>query len=191
MTASVPGVFVAGELTGIAGAVVAELEGRLAGDAAASYLGRSDTVRTVSDHVKTMAKLRQAMRFADLLGQIYTLQPGWMTWPNDDTVVCRCEDVTWGTVRRAVESGAMKVQAVRGLTRCGMGYCQGRTCGPALNSLVAALTGAHPGQVGDLDSRPVVMPVALRDVAKAEGPIDPKTLSETSIPEVAPLRTDR
>ena len=178
MAASVPGVFVAGELTGIAGAVVAELEGRLAGNAAASYLGRSKAARTAGDQATTIGKLRRAMSFADLLGQIYTLQPGWMTWPNNDTLVCRCEDVSWGTVRRAAESGAMKVQAVRGLTRCGMGYCQGRTCGPAVVSLVAALTGARLSQVGDLDSRPVMMPVALGEVAKVDELRDPEAPPE-------------
>ena len=184
MAASIPGVFVAGELTGIAGAVVAELEGRLAGNAATAYLGRWTAARTSPDQAKTMAKLRRAMSFADLLGQVYALQPGWITWPTDDTLACRCEDVSWGSVRRAIESGAMTVQAVRGLTRCGMGYCQGRTCGPALSSLVAAVTGARLGQVGDLDSRPVVMPVALLEVAKANGLTDPEMPSEGSTPNL-------
>jgi thioredoxin reductase/bacterioferritin-associated ferredoxin len=166
MATSVPGVFVAGELTGIGGAVVAELEGRLAGHAAASYLGSVPEPASVSDCRKAASKLRRASNFADLLGEIYTLQPGWTKWLTDSTIVCRCEDVTWGTVRRAVERGTRTVRSVRGVTRCGMGYCQGRTCGPALAMAIAAVTGDSLVDLGDLHSRPVATPVALGDVAE-------------------------
>lgn len=166
MATSVPGIFVAGELTGIGGAVVAELEGRLAGHAAASYLGSAPGPASISDCAKAASKLRRASSFADLLGEIYTLQSGWTKWLTDPTVVCRCEDVTWGTIRRAIEGGTRKVRSVRGVTRCGMGYCQGRTCGPALAMTIAALTGASLGDLGDLHSRPVATPVPLVEVAE-------------------------
>ena len=180
MATSVPGVFVAGELTGIGGAVVAELEGRIAGHAAASYLGRAPGPDSASDCREATSKLRRASTFADLLGQIYTLQPGWTAWPTDSTVVCRCEDVTWGSIRRAIDSGTKSVRAVRGVTRCGMGYCQGRMCGPVLEMAMAELTGASLGDSGDLHSRPVAIPVPLREVAKG-----------TDLPEleVSPGRT--
>jgi hypothetical protein len=166
MATSVPGVFVAGELTGVGGAVVAEVEGRLAGHAAASHLGRAPGPASKSDCGKAASKLRRASTFAGLLGEIYRLQLGWTTWPTDSTILCRCEDVTWGTIRRAIDTGTKTVRAVRGITRCGMGYCQGRTCGPALEMAIAALTGASLGDSGDLHSRPVAIPVPLREVAK-------------------------
>jgi D-hydroxyproline dehydrogenase subunit alpha len=170
MATSVPGVFVAGELTGVGGAVVAELEGRLAGHAAASYLGRAPGPVSKSECEKVSSKLRRASSFADLLDEIYALQPGWTTWPTDSTILCRCEDVAWGTIRRAIDTGTRTVQAVRGLTRCGMGYCQGRTCGPALAMAIAAFTGACLGDSGDLHSRPVAIPVPLHEVAKWSNP---------------------
>lgn len=182
MASSVPGVFVAGELTGVGGAVVAELEGRIAGHAAASYLGRAPGPASATEWAKAVLKLRRASTFADLLGDIYGLQPGWTTWQTASTVFCRCEDVTWDTLRHAIDVETKSARAVRGLTRCGMGYCQGRTCGPALEMAIAALTGARLGDSGDLHSRPVAVPVPLHQVAEWSDLSEP----ERSSGDVAP-----
>jgi D-hydroxyproline dehydrogenase subunit alpha len=46
--------------------------------------------------------------------------------PNDDTLVCRCEDVKYGLLKKYNSQRTAKLQ-----TRCGMGACQGRVCGAA------------------------------------------------------------
>jgi NAD(P)H-nitrite reductase large subunit len=46
----------------------------------------------------------------------------------DDTIVCRCEEVTVEEIRKAIREGAVDVTGVKRRTRAGMGLCQGRTC---------------------------------------------------------------
>ncbi|HEY1915621.1 MAG TPA: FAD-dependent oxidoreductase [Streptosporangiaceae bacterium] len=166
LATSVAGVFAAGEITGIGGAEAAELEGYLAGASAARYLERIHPVAYAARTRVLRDRLVRARRFAALLEEAYPLPGGWLTWPQPDTVVCRCEDTRWAQLGAAVQAGARDVRAVKGLTRCGMGYCQGRICGPAVQAAVAAATGLPVSQVGDLHSRPVLTPVPLGVIAE-------------------------
>ena len=59
----------------------------------------------------------------------------------DDTIICRCEEVTYGEIREAVELGLVDPGVVRKYTRAGMGSCQGRTCQRELMRLIKALSG--------------------------------------------------
>ena len=144
MASSTPGLFVAGELAGVAGAEVAELEGELAGHAAASLIGLPDG-RTVLDRERHLRRLRTSRTFVRSLDTLYPLAVGWTSWLDPSTVFCRCEQTTWEQVGSAVSHGATRAREVRSLTRCGMGYCQGRTCGPALQLAISALTGDPVG----------------------------------------------
>jgi hypothetical protein len=158
---SVPGVFAAGEVTGIGGAEVAELEGYLAGVSAARYVGLAGgpAVRGVR------VRLGRARRFAAGLDRAYPFRGGWLDWPEAGTVVCRCEETVWGAIGQAVEAGAGDLRSVKGMTRCGMGYCQGRVCGPILQYAVAAATGRPLTEAGDLHARPLTGPVTLGEIA--------------------------
>jgi thioredoxin reductase len=162
---SVAGVFAAGEVTGIGGADVAELEGYLAGASAARFLGRLHPVAYAARTRALRSRLGPARRFAALLDAAYPLMSGWLDWPDPDTVACRCEDTRWEQIGAAVAAGAGDVRAVKGLSRCGMGYCQGRICGPALQFAVAAAAGRSLTEVGDLHTRPVLSPVPLAAIA--------------------------
>ena len=72
------------------------------------------------------ARLRS---FAAALSDVYAIQPGWQQWLTDDTVVCRCEEVTARELRRATaERGADGLRALRLTSRAGLGLCQGRVC---------------------------------------------------------------
>ncbi len=154
---SVPGVFAAGETTGVAGADVAELEGYVAGASAARAVGG-----TAGDEERRLQRVRVALerarRFARRLDDLYPWRAGGLDWPRADTLVCRCEEVPWTAIGAAVADGARDVRAVKGVTRCGMGYCQGRVCGPALQQAVAAATGRGLSAVGDLGTRPADQP---------------------------------
>ena len=165
LATSVAGVFAAGEVSGIGGAQVAELEGYLAGASAARYLGRLHPVAYAARTRTLRARLGPARRFGALLDEAYPLRPGWLDWPGPDTVACRCEDTQWSQIGAAVGSGAADLRSVKGLTRCGMGYCQGRICGPALQYAVAAAAGPL-ADVGDLHARPLLTPVPLDAIAE-------------------------
>ena len=166
MGTSTPGLFVAGELAGVAGAEVSELEGAVAGHAAASYIGLRD-VRSPSERERLSRRLQKSRVFATRLEGLYPLHTGWTGWLEPHTVFCRCEQTTWGAVQAAIAHGATTARDVRSLTRCGMGYCQGRTCGPALQLAISALTGRPLDGIGDLQKRPVAVPVYLGKVASS------------------------
>uniref|UniRef100_UPI0015CF0768 (2Fe-2S)-binding protein n=1 Tax=Streptomyces sp. rh34 TaxID=2034272 RepID=UPI0015CF0768 len=75
--------------------------------------------------------------FARAMAQAHPLPPAWPAWLTDDTPVCRCEEVTAGAVRSARDdAAAADHRQVKQLTRAGMGWCQGRMCGPAVHCLV-------------------------------------------------------
>ncbi|MYV68856.1 FAD/NAD(P)-binding oxidoreductase, partial [Streptomyces sp. SID2131] len=100
--------------------------------------------------------------FAEAMGAVHRPGPGWTGWLRPDTEVCRCEEVPVARVAEAVDAlGARDARTVKLLTRAGMGWCQGRTCGPA----VAALAGRAAGGEAAPDRRPLSCPVPLRHLA--------------------------
>jgi thioredoxin reductase len=119
MATTVPGVFVAGEATGVGGAELALAEGELAGSAAASPR------RDLAPLRERRAKLAD---FAGILADLFDPRPGLLRLADADTVLCRCEDVTAGAVDAAVDGGAATLAALKIVTRCGQGPCQGRIC---------------------------------------------------------------
>lgn len=163
---SVPGVFVAGESCGIGGAAMAELEGRIAGLAAARHLGvlSDDGFAALAGELRP--RLAHERRFAELLAAVCPQRSGWREWLRSDTVVCRCEEITWSDVEQAIEDGADTARTVKGLSRAGMGYCQGRICGPALQQLLGP-------DAGDLESRHIGVPVPLTLLADTDPPDGP------------------
>ncbi|MER6446100.1 NAD(P)/FAD-dependent oxidoreductase [Streptomyces venezuelae] len=146
---SVPGIWSAGETGGIGGAQLAMAEGELAAHSVAGALPPARLVRR-------RARLRA---FAGAMAAAHRPGGGWTGWLRDDAVVCRCEEVPAGRIREAAgELGARDARTVKLLTRAGMGWCQGRMCGPA----VAALAGEEPAP----DRRPLSCPVPLRHLAE-------------------------
>ena len=114
---TVPNVYCAGEPTGIGGAECALVEGQIAGYAAADASSQAEALfsRRASWH-----------EFRAALARAFALRPELKSIANDETLVCRCEDVTLGQMRRFSGWRDAKLQS-----RCGMGACQGRVCGAA------------------------------------------------------------
>ncbi|MFG3332526.1 FAD-dependent oxidoreductase [Streptomyces tendae] len=158
MRTTVPGLYTAGETCGVGGAALAVNEGRLA---AASVLADSRAARVPAD--KHLAVLRSAVArqraFARAMALAHPLPPAWSSWLTDETVVCRCEEVTAGTIRSARADGAHDHRQVKQLTRAGMGWCQGRMCGPAVHCLTARRGAYEPAE------RLVATPVSLGALA--------------------------
>jgi D-hydroxyproline dehydrogenase subunit alpha len=133
---SVAGLFVAGEACGFGGAQVAELEGQVAAIGAARYLGRlsdADAAR-LADPLRR--NLRRARRFGDLLTRTFPAQRRLLDMVSDETLICRCQNVSFGPIARAVQDGARDLNEIKTSTRCGMGWCQGRICGAILPTLL-------------------------------------------------------
>lgn len=163
---SAPGVFAAGEVTGVAGAAGGAAEGALAGLAAAHALGAIDTpVLRERGRPHRRARARH-QTFAAALGRMYARPAGWVSWLADDTDVCRCEEVSYATIRRAIlELDATDLRSIKLTTRCGMGRCQGRMCGDAVAGILAHHHEAPPADLGALSTPTVLVPVPLRRLA--------------------------
>ncbi|MFJ4535012.1 FAD-dependent oxidoreductase [Streptomyces tibetensis] len=203
----VPGVWAAGETTGIGGAALALAEGHIAGCSAAAHLrgtapgpepaahppGTAPGPEPAAAHppgtvpgpvpaahpwgtlpgpapaahspgavpgpapaaLKARTKLE---RSAAALDSAYAPPAHWPEQITDDTVICRCEEVTAGSVREALDLGAGDERTVKLLSRAGMGWCQGRMCGTA----IAALAGCAPTPARRPFARPVPLGVLAR-----------------------------
>ncbi|KAF2413521.1 FAD/NAD(P)-binding oxidoreductase [Microbacterium sp. B35-04] len=163
--ASVPGVYLAGEVTGIGGAVQSCAEGELAALTAAVDAGRADDPRR---RARLRRRIARGRRFAVGMHQASPVPAEWTTWLAADTTVCRCEEVDAGAVAVTVHGlGADDPRDVRVTARPGMGLCQGRVCGFALSCLVSAQTGrpAGPADLEPLAKRPLATPVKVADLA--------------------------
>ncbi|WP_186263000.1 NAD(P)/FAD-dependent oxidoreductase [Burkholderia gladioli] len=139
-------VFAAGESTGIGGMELARAEGALAGLAAAG-------VDEGDRRVAALMREREVWRgFAARVARTFALGDAARALPPDDTVLCRCEDVTLGAARAYADARDAKLQ-----TRCGMGACQGRVCGAAGAALLGWQEAAIP--------RPPFLPVRIGTLA--------------------------
>ena len=91
------------------------------------------------------------------------LRDGWREDVDDETVMCRCEEVSAGAVLQAVSGlGARDARSVKLLTRAGMGWCQGRVCAPAVDALCGF--DSADSLIGG-SYRPVAVPVPLGAIA--------------------------
>ncbi|MEW2135418.1 NAD(P)/FAD-dependent oxidoreductase [Streptomyces sp. NPDC005409] len=161
---TVPGIWSAGETGGIGGAQLALTEGEIAAHAIAAR-------PTPPALLRRRARLRA---FAGAMAAAHRPGAGWTGWLRDDAVVCRCEEVPAARIREAAgELGAHDARTVKLLTRAGMGWCQGRMCGPAVAALAGEATPAAGGCGGEpaADRRPLSCPVPLRHLAELP-PVD-------------------
>src|SRR5580692_4998504 len=140
---SVANIYCAGEVTGIGGLDLALVEGEIAGYAAA---GKPQEAR------KLFAVRKSNRQFAGSLERAFAPRAELRNLPQDDTFVCRCEDVTYARVRQYSNWREAKLH-----TRCGMGPCQGRVCGGAVEFLL----GWKPDSV-----RPPVLPARVGSLAR-------------------------
>jgi bacterioferritin-associated ferredoxin len=174
MQTNLPGVYAVGDGAGIGGGPLALIEGQIAGLAGAAYMKtKSPEPRDSAAVFDTIERLRRALRreqrFQEFYAELFTPGPGLDELAQPDTIICRCEEVTRAEISNAVRLGADTIDAVKALTRCGMGNCQGRVCGPLAAALVAQETGRTRAEVGQFRVRPPVFPIpfsALKPVTE-------------------------
>jgi NADPH-dependent 2,4-dienoyl-CoA reductase/sulfur reductase-like enzyme len=138
---SVPKVYCAGEPTGIGGADCALVEGQIAGYAATGRQAQAEAL---------LNKRKSWHRFRSALADAFALRAELKRLAQDETLVCRCEDVSFGRLRHFSYWRDAKLQS-----RCGMGACQGRICGAACKFLF----GWGPETV-----RPPILPARVQNL---------------------------
>lgn len=150
------GLYLAGDGTRLFGADAAEIGGRLAAAACLSDLGIAAPA-TGAD----LRKLKRLERFARGLAVAFPWLEAMARALPDDAIVCRCENVTAGSIRESVEHGGGEANRVKSLSRVGMGRCQGRYCLLAAVEVITARAGCAPKDVGRFRAQAPVRPAPV------------------------------
>ncbi len=159
---SVDSIYIAGDGTYVHGGDASLLKGTLSGIEIARRLGVLTDAEAAWRSAPARRQLRTVRAARGFLRYVFAPNPEIFTIP-DETLVCRCECVTAGDIRKAVSEGFNDVNEIKRFTRCGMGQCQGRMCGPALAELAAAAQSKTPDAVGTLQIRQPFRPVSLEN----------------------------
>jgi octopine oxidase subunit A len=160
---------VAGDGAGILGAQAAEPLGRLAALDAAVRLGRIERAERDRLARPERAEIARHGRIRPLLERLFRPTKEMLAPTDDATIVCRCEEVTVAALRDAVRLGGDDPNLAKVFTRCGMGPCQGRMCGPTVARVIARESGRSIAEVGTYRIRIPVRPVPLMALAELLG----------------------
>ncbi|MCO4863821.1 NAD(P)/FAD-dependent oxidoreductase [Cupriavidus sp. WGlv3] len=158
-------IYIAGDSRGIVGARASAVQGRLAALSIASRLQRPGVGERRVRESSMRAELQRHLRIRPFLDALYRPSDSHRMPADDAVIVCRCEEVTAGTVRKYVEVGCHGPNQAKAFGRCGMGPCQGRLCGLTVTELIAQGRGVAPQEVGYYRIRPPIKPVTLGELA--------------------------
>ncbi|RVG77268.1 FAD/NAD(P)-binding oxidoreductase [Sinorhizobium meliloti] len=159
---------ISGDARRIGGADAAIAHGRHAARAILAELEHTTNPRGKSVANLSAAAVRSAMAARPFIDAAFP--PGLAGQvPDDETIVCRCEEITAGSLRAAIREGATDMNLVRGLLRCGMGPCQGRSCAVTLARILAEANTQKPTTPVPFRARPPLRPLPLGALANLTG----------------------
>jgi NADPH-dependent 2,4-dienoyl-CoA reductase/sulfur reductase-like enzyme len=167
---SIPEIAIAGDGGGVFGAEAAALSGQIAALDAAAALGRIPEAERDRRAAPLRAALDRERALRAFLDALYRPDPSVLAPPDDDTIACRCEEVTVGRIRHAVRLGAPGPNQLKAFTRCGMGACQGRICGPIVSAVIAAERGMPIAEIGAYRPRAPYKPITVGAIAGLSAP---------------------
>ena len=164
---SKPGIFMAGDGAGIGGARAACTRGDLAALGIAMRAGKlqDDAARRLAEPLRR--RLATELSIRPMLDALYPPRAELFA-PADDTMVCRCEELTAGQIRAAAEIGQPGPNQIKAFTRAGMGPCQGRQCGYTVAHILAAAHGKPVEEIGFYRIRPPLKPLTLGELASLD-----------------------
>jgi NADPH-dependent 2,4-dienoyl-CoA reductase/sulfur reductase-like enzyme len=163
------GIYLAGDGAGIVGGEAARLGGHLA---AISILHADGRIADDAYYQQVGQLQRQQQRYQPLrafLSRLYPL-PSRRHQPDDKVIICRCEQVTAGTLRQAARAGVKGANQLKAFTRCGMGHCQGRMCSHNAIAILANEQKKTPQQLGYPRARFPIKPLTLEELALSNEP---------------------
>ncbi|ALI05540.1 MULTISPECIES: NAD(P)/FAD-dependent oxidoreductase [Pseudomonas] len=153
---SVPGIYLAGDGAGIMGADAAQLAGERAALALLEDLGYSTDPQRCTQLEETLERIG---RFREGLERAFAFPEHWAADAADHLMICRCEEVSAGDIRRVVGEGHWEINRVKAHCRVGMGRCQGRMCGAAAAEIIACESGRAVASIGRLRAQAPIKPV--------------------------------
>lgn len=168
-----PNIFVAGDAGGPWGAHAAIVQGVLAGKAAASDIAHSRGIAGTDAGDNALdGRLKRELVFQNALWRVFAAPRHLPASIDEQTVICRCENVSYGAVKRAIAEGASDIPTVKRQTRCSMGRCQGRYCASIVATLLEENTEAT---------------LSARTFSRMQTPVRPVGLHAIAVPqETAP-----
>lgn len=158
-------IYCAGDGGGIGGALAAECSGRLSAIRIAENTGRlvqRDSLRLAQPWIR---RRKRHLAIRPFLDTLFRPHPELLAPPGDETVVCRCEEVTAADIRQIADLGCPGPNQMKAFCRAGMGPCQGRLCQTTVTEIIAKAYGKHPSDIDALNIRPPVKPVSLAALA--------------------------
>jgi NADPH-dependent 2,4-dienoyl-CoA reductase/sulfur reductase-like enzyme len=162
-----PHLYVAGDGVGIGGARAACTRGELAALGMALRAGKLDKQNARQQAAPLRARLAAELSARPLLDAVYPPRAEIFA-PADDTIVCRCEELTAGDIRAFSNVGQPGPNQIKAFTRAGMGPCQGRQCGYTIAHILAADQQRPVQQVGFYRIRPPLKPLTLGELASLD-----------------------
>lgn len=166
---SLPGVFCIGDGAGIGGAENALLEGKIAAFNVAEKCGYLQKNQYKEGIEKANRHLGKQKQFSRLYADLFTLPSDLISLADDETIICRCEEVTLKEVKQAVSMGARTITEVKMITRTGMGNCQGRMCERSVSAAIVSALAEENQTITDtgyFSVRPPLHPLPANFLAK-------------------------
>lgn len=166
-----PWIYAAGDCAGIGYLPRNLLQGELAGTDVAIRLGLIPESEANRRAIRLQRKLRASTWYLELLAEIYSFRPGRVNWADSETIVCRCEGVRREVVEKSMAAQiSVELDAVKRLSRAGMGQCQGKLCFPTILGMLSQEMGSRRFQEQDFTARPPLKPIPMQKLADlAEG----------------------
>ena len=159
---SVANISVAGDTSGIYGAKSARIAGELAAVDTAFCLGVISSEEKEKAALPLRKQLKGERAIRPFLDTLFQPHPEFFRPANDDTIVCRCEEITAGQIRDTAALGEIGPNQVKAHIRSGMGPCQGRMCGLTVSEIIADVHRLDLPDVGYFHIRPPLKPIPLR-----------------------------
>lgn len=165
---SIEGIAVAGDTGGVFGARSAEFAGNLAAIETACRLKSISRQERDFSTAPIRKRLQRERAVRPFLDSMYRPNSEFYKPRDDDTIVCRCEEVTAGQIREAAAHGGMGPNQAKSKIRCGMGPCQGRLCGLTVAEIIADARDCDVPGIGYFNIRPPLKPLPLEVLANLE-----------------------
>ena len=162
---SIDRISIAGDCGRISGASISEFNGYVSALDTVYKIGaisRNERNRLSLPYRKELSKHKAVRPFLD---KLFQPRKTWLVPENEDTLVCRCEEVTVKDIRQAISTGAISPDRIKSLVRCGMGPCQARMCGLSVSEIIADQIKISPEDVGYFKIRSPIRPITLAQLA--------------------------
>ena len=164
---SQPGIFAAGDGVGIGGARAACTRGDLAALGVALRTGKLSDDEARRRAAPMRRRLTAELSTRPMLDALYPPRAEVFA-PADETMICRCEELTAGQIREAAAIGQPGPNQIKAFTRAGMGPCQGRQCGYTVAHILAQVHHKPVEEVGFYRIRPPLKPLTLGELASLD-----------------------